>query len=205
MDGNKPLSSIPIPGIALALLVVGVLVLSDNPFKPTRPGVGANINASGEDVRARLWQDPFDAAEYHKKQMHSATNSSIEQDDHQICKVEIDKSNQSKNTHELTKSPSHSLENLRCQIARDVGHHNAGNANESDLHVLAIMVPGGPYAEEHESRIRTRYAAITGLSRAGYIPSLSLSAGVGTSYSKRCRTYWIYRTASRLFQAFQQE
>ena len=220
MDGNKPLSPIPLPGIALALLMIGVIVFSDNPFKPTRPGSGADITSTAEDVRARLWQDPFDAVETHIKSVHSAKspkdkqitpsnfnatitltpksaagnqgiashfdatisltpespkekqiitpnhNASIVLDNHRICRFKgaFDDPNSEDNPLLTT---AHSIEELRCQIQRDVKNEPGEPAR---IHVLAVMVPGGPYAEEHEARIRSRYAVITGLSQSGYIP-----------------------------------
>ena len=39
------------------------------------------------------------------------------------------------------------------------------------LTVLFVMVPGGPYPEEGEQRLRTRYAVLSALDLAGYFPS----------------------------------
>jgi hypothetical protein len=36
--------------------------------------------------------------------------------------------------------------------------------------VLGVTVPGGPYLEDSEQRLRTRYAVLAGLKRAGFVP-----------------------------------
>lgn len=41
--------------------------------------------------------------------------------------------------------------------------------NFPELHVIAVMVPGGPYAEDAERRLRDRYAVISGLANSGYV------------------------------------
>jgi hypothetical protein len=35
--------------------------------------------------------------------------------------------------------------------------------------ILPVMIPGGPYSEDQESRIRTRFAIVSALSQAGYV------------------------------------
>lgn len=40
----------------------------------------------------------------------------------------------------------------------------------SGLLVLPVVIAGGPYAEDHESRLRTRYAVLSALGAAGFIP-----------------------------------
>ena len=42
---------------------------------------------------------------------------------------------------------------------------------QGQLMVLFVMVPGGPYHEEGEQRLRTRYAVLSALDLAGYYPS----------------------------------
>jgi hypothetical protein len=44
-------------------------------------------------------------------------------------------------------------------------------AEPQKLLVLSIMVTGGPYADDHESRLKARYAAVSALGMAGYVSS----------------------------------
>ncbi len=175
MNDNKSSGQFPIPGIALVVLALGVLVFSDNPFNPTRPEAPQKITSTAEDVLARLWQDPFEAIERHRKDMHSgkiskpavlktstlAEYTKYQDQLHRVCSF----SNENE-TEILLSTSAHSIKELRCQILRDI----EVDSHIADLHVLAVMVSGGPYAENREHRIRSRYAVVSGLSNAGYIP-----------------------------------
>lgn len=212
MDENKSSSQLPLPGIAVVLLVIGVLIYADDPFKPTRPEAPTDITSTAEDVRARLWQDPFEAVEVHRENKHSNAewqlervmsdfyeNSMYQGQQHRICVVNRESTSEKIKTlrklktkladgnnddmskreidRELLKeiisglivSSAHTVSELRCQIQRDV-QVSKNNALD-DLHILAVMVPGGSYPEDRETRIRSRYAVISGLSSAGYIPN----------------------------------
>jgi hypothetical protein len=39
--------------------------------------------------------------------------------------------------------------------------------------IMPVMIPGGPWVEDHETRLRNRYAALAALDSAGYTPSES--------------------------------
>src|SRR5262249_1110886 len=43
--------------------------------------------------------------------------------------------------------------------------------DQRPLTVLFVMIPGGPYPEDTEQRLRTRYAVLSALDLAGYVPS----------------------------------
>ena len=40
----------------------------------------------------------------------------------------------------------------------------------SDGLILPVMIPGGPYSEDQESRIRSRFAIVSALGQSGYVP-----------------------------------
>lgn len=44
------------------------------------------------------------------------------------------------------------------------------NKEDQDTVVLAVTVPGAPYPEDAERRLRTRYAVLSGLEQAGFVP-----------------------------------
>lgn len=178
-EQNKPddKSSQAVPAIAVAALVVSLFAAQEIILKPTRPGMMNTQPASTEDVRARLWQDPFQAVELYQKQF-SQTKSAKENDAEQIIitaeELVSDKTFHFKITKEKHTEPpliappepscpaDHSIEELGCQIKKEV--------KEKTVHILAVMMPGGPYAEDHEARLRSRYAMIFGLRAAGYSP-----------------------------------
>jgi len=59
----------------------------------------------------------------------------------------------------------HSIEELNCEIK------DKTKKPGSSLHALAIMLPGSPYAEDKERRLRTRYAVVSALAENGYVPN----------------------------------
>ncbi|MCW8936226.1 MAG: hypothetical protein OQK98_16050 [Gammaproteobacteria bacterium] len=140
MGDNKSSGQFQFPGgIAVILLALGVFIIADNPFQPSRPDVPNKPLNSTENVRARLWQDPFEAVEHYKNapQHNSATDG---------------------------------FDELISQLQQNKNHDKQNVSYSYDLHVIAVMVTGGPYAENKETRIRSRYAVSTGLLSAGYIP-----------------------------------
>jgi hypothetical protein len=42
--------------------------------------------------------------------------------------------------------------------------------NGDQVLLLPVMIPGGPYSEDQESRIRSRFAIVSALGRSGYAP-----------------------------------
>ena len=239
MSGNNSSGQFPFSGgAAVILLALGVFIIADNPFHPTRPEVTNNLTTNTENVRARLWQDPFEAVELHRKEQHDGgskdhDNFNAENHNHIKCyignKDEIDnissefgaenktennsntklklerihKSNVELNSNieikrELnfepkhnnkTKNPSlvtstHNFNQLICQLQQKIKPVAA--EEYYDLHIIAVMVTGGPYAENKELRIRSRYAVTTGLMSTGYYPVDSEHIGY-MDLAKLCR------------------
>ena len=54
-------------GIAFVALLLGLFAIQSTILQPTRPPMENTDSAFSEDVRSRLWQDPFQAVEEHKK------------------------------------------------------------------------------------------------------------------------------------------
>lgn len=180
MNDNNSSGQFPVPSVALILLALGVFILSDSPFQPTRPDSSYNQIEKKEKVISRLWQDPFEAVELHRNNKHK--NDSIS-NYHILCNPaenSINKSNKPlpvqilevfNNEKSKNKNPNenmaHSIDELNCEIRRDI----KTDSKDFDLHVIAVMVAGGSYAESKESRIRSRYAITTGLLNIGYRPT----------------------------------
>lgn len=68
---NKTISGIPISGaLVIVALIVGLVVIPQLPYKPSRHKSPEKIKSTlheGEDVQARLWQDPFAAVIKHER------------------------------------------------------------------------------------------------------------------------------------------
>lgn len=169
-------SSPAVPTIAIIALLVSLFAAQETILKPTRPAMINTEKAGTEDVRSRLWQDPFQAVEQHLKQFPSEDESNksslsfsgtVSQNEEKKSsfavsgtitqKIEVSVPD------ECNKPIVHSIEKLRCRIGEEIGENKSP-------HILAVMIPGGPYAEDHEWRLRNRYALISGLSAGNYAP-----------------------------------
>src|SRR5262245_16854571 len=136
--------------MAVALLAAGVLVRT-LPLESARPHetVPAAASAIGEqDVRARLWQDPFEVVPRPAKR---------ETPDQQLKRV--------------TDDPLHAPATLARQIEGAIATPGAR------VTILGVMVFGSPYAEDVELRRRTRYAVLSGLAARRYVPDNSGALG----------------------------
>lgn len=38
------------------------------------------------------------------------------------------------------------------------------------MFLLPVMIPGGPYSEDHESRVRSRFAIVSALGQSDFVP-----------------------------------
>ncbi|MFP4087978.1 MAG: hypothetical protein ACLFUL_14440 [Desulfobacteraceae bacterium] len=79
---DKSLSGIPISGaLAVVAVILGLLVIPQAPFKASRPQTPGRIVCSsqeGENVQARLWQDPFAAVKSHRQDMKCTPGHTID-------------------------------------------------------------------------------------------------------------------------------
>ncbi|SFD86160.1 hypothetical protein [Nitrosomonas sp. Nm166] len=181
-EQNKPAdkSSQTTPAIAVVALLISLFAAQEIIFKPTRPAMIHTERMSTEDVRSRLWQDPFQAVELYKKQdsvsgktFHiRSTKENHTQSQPGIFEglisdttfnIENKLNRLTCHNEEPPETAAHSITELKCQIYKETEKQNS-------VHILAVMVPGGPYAEYHEWRLRSRYALISGLHAAGYMP-----------------------------------
>ena len=142
--GRGPL--LPISGLAIFLAALGLSVFNPTPFKGLRPSVN-ELREPFEKVSARLWQDPFRAVlDYVKSD-----------DPKQPAKGAGQFGLLDKGQDRMGGNDS-----LLAQITE--------KRKKYKVTVLGVMVFGGPFAEAAETRIRQRYAALSGLRRLGFVP-----------------------------------
>lgn len=149
------------PAFAVVVLLIGLFAVQDTVFNPTRPPMINTEMANSEDVRSRLWQDPFQALSQYIISSNPGENKGLIR---YICGK--------------YKEPEHSLDELGCQIKENI-------EKNSSIRVFAVMVPGGPYAENREWRLRSRYALIAGLHASSYSPIDSEHIGY-VNFNKLC-------------------
>jgi hypothetical protein len=150
-----------IPLITAIGLVSGFLLFLPQ-ITSSRPGGGdsklANPSFAPQSIDARLWQDPLGSAE-----------ADIEEE------KKLDKLQPP--TKSLDAVQSHEIEQFQRLLIDKIltGPTSANivistpNAPER-FEVLAVLVPGGPYVEDIERRLRARRAIVEALGEKGYEP-----------------------------------
>ena len=138
--------------IFLAAAAVGAVYVSlyNPPLEGLRPAatleseIHDNRPAS-QHVDARLWQDPLAAAIQHAKEQQAGRSRCCQ--DPQAGRLALAEDWQ-----------SHTIQSFRESLQR-----------RTPL-ILGITVPGGPYPENGEARMRFRYAVVSALDVAKYEP-----------------------------------
>jgi hypothetical protein len=177
---EKEEKSASIPWLPLITLIgVGSGVLFFFPkLTSSRPGGGEPLLArdtfDAQMINARLWQDPLGVA------MADQEKNRTQIQEHSVSRFQ-------------------DLLVNRCFAQSAIYSLNEQSRFEEQaqqLQILAVMIPGGPYIEDVERRLRCRRAVIEGLGVAGYhpekehaigyfyIPWRPLEPNIGSSISK---------------------
>jgi hypothetical protein len=158
---EKEEKSVSVPWLPLLTLIgIGSGVLFFFPqLISSRPGGGdirlAEYTFDPQTVDARLWQDPLGVT-FENWQRHMESGEA-----HSICLFQDRLINRC-----FAASPKFPpKEELRV-----VEQANQQPALTQQVQILAVMIPGGPYVEDVERRLRSRRAVIEGLGVAGYDP-----------------------------------
>ncbi len=152
-------SSIPwLPLISLILVGSGV-VLSFQQLTSSRPGGGdirlARDTFEPETIDARLWEDPLGVTAADRD---GNRNGSEAHAIHRFQRVLIDKCFAAIPIYSSKKHLSFAEQEKQVQML------------SGQIKILAVMLPGGPYVEDVERRLRGRRAVIEGLAAADYEP-----------------------------------
>jgi hypothetical protein len=140
--------------ILLAAAAVGTVYVSlqQPPLEGSRPAATPEFEVqdrhSIQHVDAHLWQDPLAAVQHAKDKER----------EEQARKGRCCYGTQDGNSSVEEGRKSHSIQTLRRRV------------QERKPLILGILVPGGPYAEDGEARLRLRYAVVSALDVAKYVP-----------------------------------
>lgn len=150
-----------IPWLPLITLIMvgGGLLIAFQPLTSSRPGGGNTRLAvdtfDDQAVDARLWQDPWG-----------------------VAVADLEKPQKDGTAHSITRFQDRLMEECFPKVPTRTPEENARSAKKEKelqilarrLQVLAVMIPGGPYVEDVERRLRSRRAVIEGLETTGYGP-----------------------------------
>lgn len=154
---QRELPAWPIP-VGLIMAIAAGFLIYQSPLQSSRPGPTDSRHQRTLDehqVHARLWQDPLAAAEAHAR----AESSQGKTFEFRVERGALKASEQGSE-----KDDHHPVARLTDDIARVV------QKPSGHVTVLLVMVPGGPYVEGTESRLRTRYAVVSALGVACFVP-----------------------------------
>ena len=150
--GSSPLN---IPTVLLLTAVAGGLYLVPSPLRSSRPSEKESLERTSRGdqvVLARLWQDPLEAAKNYRAKLlaiaPAAGSANIK----------------------LSMNEFPALGELAKQIARQSEQVRNDYPTETNLTILQVFISGGSYAEDAETRLRARYAVLSALGFAGYVP-----------------------------------
>lgn len=149
----------PLPIALIMTMLASLLIGHSLPYQDERPSADPlkSSHPSLQNIDARLWQDPFstveNAANAANKPAAEAKSLTLFLDG-RPANVEIRPS----------PTPPPSVE--KKSIVPDTLKHS----NQA-ITVMAVTLPGGPYPEEAEQRMRRRYAVLSGLANQDWIPS----------------------------------
>jgi hypothetical protein len=151
-NGKNPLLALTVATMLFAAL--GVVWYKQAPYKDIRPSV-QEIPEATQKIRARLWQDPFQAVMDYEAKLPAGTKPSTAQEKPGRTS---DRTEEEEDPDAFSLSPYQGT-TLEEELA-----------NKKDITILAVMVPGGPYDGNIEARITLRYAVLAALNVLGYYP-----------------------------------
>ena len=150
---TKISSSLPV--IAVLAIIAGVVYFSRSPLKSLRPEAPPGLREpvpEKDKIEARLWQDPLKVALDHEKAMH--------------CGMKGEDGSPRREC-----SSKHCVDQITDRISKILReNHDDPNDPNTILHVLLTIIRDGTFAEDHERRLRNRYAVLTALGASGLAP-----------------------------------
>lgn len=152
---------LPVSGVILILAAAVGLTWLDRPLKSRRPEQPEGFvreTFESEDVRARLWQDPFEAVFAARKALGEESPNA-------------EKSRQLSNLAKLIWIRTGVSENQKASTTNQP--EESGNTTADREHqvvLMPVMVPGSSFSGDAETRRRTRQAIVSALAVKGYVP-----------------------------------
>jgi hypothetical protein len=138
---DKP--KLPLTSMLALVAVVSGLLVSQVPLKTSRPispDAEHQVLVGDDRVQSRLWQDPFEAVDAHLEEERKRAQESPG-----------------------LLHGSHDLKELARKIHLNVPENTS-------FIMMLVMVDGSPYSNGMESRLRHRYALVSGLGASEYLP-----------------------------------
>lgn len=149
MAGDRG-TSFPVAGLAVVALFLSTLFLAPRGYdflRQSENDAGKQVQQSQPSVEARLWEDPFEALRRHRDKLAEHCKSSAAGAGNAALRCEEGQPGDAPTFREKFKDDS--------------------------LTVIAAILPGATFVGSEEARRRSRYALLSGLDAAGYVPDNS--------------------------------
>ena len=158
MEEKKPEGSGLTNTLPLAMIIAiftGLIFTNSLPYQDERPSTRPlqTQHAGAQDVDARLWQDPFAAIESAGEESPGAKTVIVSNLNGDPAPLNF--------TSQRTILTSHTPKQIYKNLALVPGE---------EITVLAVTLPGGPYQEAAEQRMRWRYAVLSALANQDGVP-----------------------------------
>jgi hypothetical protein len=140
---------------AIIIALTSLLLIKPSPLNSERPSIapgGSRSYGAPQDVDARLWQDPFQAVNDATKNT-GAKRLEIKTPDGKNVTIELSDSK---------KQNSHPSEHIYSELP--------SQTKGEQITLMAVMMSASPTPEDHESRLRQRYALVSALANREYAP-----------------------------------
>jgi hypothetical protein len=138
---------------------IAVYLWYQAPLKTFRPLLETESHLPSQPVTARLWEDPLEAVERYVQ----ANTSNGE-----LGKVKFDIQGNSSDSLEVAKVTIPKSYRWKSEKVWKRDRHTEKAASKAQ--VLLVMTDGSRYQEGHENRLNDRYAVVSALSVARYVP-----------------------------------
>jgi len=168
-EQGGPVNSLP--GFLLVVaLTVGAIWIGEIPLPITRPPTDKFVpdrHAEIQQYDARLWQDPFEI-------IKSANDSKADSQHVGTAFATVADVVRTLDQFEKVDTAGSPQQTDLCNM---FAREEMQQQQTADI-VIAVMLPGEPYAEDVEARRRIRYAVVSGLAQSGYTPYNSRHMGL---------------------------
>jgi hypothetical protein len=183
MDGISK-GGLHLSGVLIAALFLAAWLLEEDPLVVDRPAPGdfpKSLAGQGQDVPARLWEDPVEAVMKHREQLVArAEATGAPRYDGRRTPVATPETSVSQTAEAGTWDPAR-----RCTGApREDAEHDAAwllrrslerarqraGAAPIDIDLVFLSISAAHWAEAQEGRLRARYAFLSSLFEQGYAP-----------------------------------
>ncbi|MCP4608369.1 MAG: hypothetical protein GY845_06610 [Planctomycetes bacterium] len=186
MAANDPKkTSSPLPIIAILAILGGAYYVSQSQLKSSRPeaptGLSHAMSEKGK-IDARLWQDPLKVACEHEKTFHGTEQTQDKNLEFEISPLPSKKiyikqiSDYVSDVNQISEDESNATESSKEHSLKQVTKRirlideTFRKGVNTPVHILLTMVRDGISAEDHERRLRNRYAMVTALHSSGLVP-----------------------------------